>query len=101
MTTLQTRPAALDKSAHEFISTFMLHVAVAVGYGENRIVTIASVKRLLLAALSHDDGASSDAWRALYRTIAEIVVENDALSARSSRAFLQAFIQDNGDLADD
>jgi hypothetical protein len=100
MTTLLNPPVALDESAHAFISMFMRHVASAVAYGENRIVTIGHVKTLLLAALSNDDGPPSNAWSELYRTIVEIVAANEAPSAaRNSRAYLQSFIQENGDLA--
>ena len=101
MTILQTRPAALDESAQTFIATFIPHVASVVGYGENRIVTISRVKTLLLDALSHADGASSDAWRALYQTIAEIVAAKHAHSARGSRIYLKSFLRENGDLAHD
>ncbi len=100
MTVLQTRPAALDEGAHEFISTFVSHVAAVAGYGENRIVTIARAKALLLAALERGQDGSAQAWSELHQTIAGIVVANDALHARSSRAYLQSFIEENGDLAD-
>ena len=56
MTILEPSPPVLDQGVHEFISTFMMHVATVSGYGMNRIVTIARIKTLLLAALAlaHD-----------------------------------------------
>jgi hypothetical protein len=100
MTLLHEPPsAALDESAHEFISTFMSHVATVVGYGENRLVTLACVKSLLLAALTSPDAALTEPWRAVYRAITEILAANGASSRFSARLYLEAFLDDNGDLA--
>jgi hypothetical protein len=101
MVTLETSPPALDENAHEFVSQFVSHVAAIIGYGSDRIVTIARVKALLLTALADDARASTDAWRALYRTITELVRPQARGGARYAHAYLQSFIHDNGDLAHD
>ena len=102
MTTLETQPfVALDESAHEFISTFMSHVATATGYGTNRIATIAGIKTLLLAAIERGDEATS-AWHTLYRAITRLLTPSGATNeTHSAYAYLQAFISENVDLADD
>jgi hypothetical protein len=99
MITLTAAPAAaLDESAHDFIATFMAHVATAAGYHENRPAIIARVNVLLLAALAAGDGASS-AWNLLHRAITEIVPKNDAQRNTSrAHAYLQSFIKENEDL---
>ncbi len=101
MTTLQAfPPVVLDDNAHDFISTFMRHVATLTGYGTNRLATIAAIKTLLLAAMAHGDAAASTAWSALYRAIDELVdASTDAHDARIAHAYLRAFVQENGDLA--
>jgi hypothetical protein len=101
MTTLDVPPsAALDESAHEFISTFMTHVATISGYGMNRIVTIARVKTLLLAAIARGGDAPSTAWSRLHHAIAELVATIDAgYDMHDAHDYLQSFIRENGDLA--
>ena len=102
MTILEPSPPVLDQGVHEFISTFMMHVATVSGYGMNRIVTIARIKTLLLAALARGDGAPSTAWSALYRAISELVTPLDpGYDKHSAQVYLQSFISENGDLDHD
>jgi hypothetical protein len=92
-------PAALDESAHEFISTFMSNVATVAGGGSQCIKTVAQVKTLLLAAIA---GGSASAWSALYRRVDRIVATaGDVTDARRAHEYLQSFISENGDLARD
>ena len=93
--------AALDESAHAFITTFIGHVTTIVHDERSRMATIARVNVLLLAALRGGDGAAG-AWSMLHRTIVEIVPDNNvAGNARCAYDYLQSFIRENGDLADD
>jgi hypothetical protein len=98
--TVSAPPAALiEESAHEFAGEFMLHVATAVGYGENRVARIARVKVMLVAAIVSGDGASS-AWRSLYETIDQLVTKaSDVRYTLASRAYLRSFLDENRDLA--
>ncbi len=101
MTILEASPsAALDESASEFISTFMTHVSRVSGYGIHRVVTIARVKTLLLAAIERGDDASSTAWSALHHAIAQLVATADAAyDTYGAHVYLQSFIRENDDLA--
>jgi hypothetical protein len=101
MTTLHgTPPVALDECAHEFIATFMTHVATLTGYGVNRLTTIAGIKTLLLAAMAHEADDAAIAWSALYRAIDDLVDASiDAHDTRFARSYLRAFMLENGDLA--
>jgi len=100
-TLLAPQPLALDESTHEFISTFMSHVAAVAGYGENRIAVIAYIKMLLLAAIATGDVDSSLQWSTLHRAIAELVACADyAPDARHAHAYLQAFLRENHDLSE-
>jgi hypothetical protein len=94
--------ASLEESANEFAGEFMLHVATAVGYGENRVARIAHVKVVLMTAMASPGGGSSPAWRALYKTIDELLATaSDVRYTLSSRAYLRAFLDENQDLAGD
>jgi hypothetical protein len=99
MTMLKTRPAAIDASAHEFISTFVSHVASVLDYGANRIVTLTRVKALLFVALSNEADASEEAWCTLHGMIAELVAAKHKLGSEAADAYLRAFVRENGDLA--
>jgi hypothetical protein len=101
MTTLQARPSrALDANAHEFIATFMSHVAEMAGHGPDRRTTLTRVKTLLLAAIESDADTSEAAWSMLHRAMFEIITAaRGAHHARSSHAYLQSFVRENIDLA--
>jgi len=100
MTTLRVpRPIALDASTHEFIATFMSHVATIAGYGRDRTATIAQVKALLLAAIEYGNADAEPAWSVLHQMVSEIVeTAHDAPDTRSSHAYLRSFVQENVDL---
>jgi hypothetical protein len=102
MTTVAVHPsAAIEDSANEFAGEFMLHVATAVGFGENRVARIAHVKVMLMTAIASGNGASS-AWRTLYTTIADLVATaGNARYTLASRDYLRAFLDENWDLAGD
>ena len=92
----------LDENDNIFISTFMSHVSAVVGYGENRLVTIARVKLLLLAAIADGNDPHRDAWTRLHRSVAEIVAAARRTPAsRRAHGYLRAFVRENGDLTDD
>jgi hypothetical protein len=100
MTTLDVPPSSmLDESAHQFISTFMSHVAEVSGYGADRLVTVARLKTLLLAAIAYGAGGPSTAWGALYRATGELLAAADGAPDRDgAHAYLRAFIRENTDL---
>jgi hypothetical protein len=93
---------APDEAATGFISTFMTHVATLTEYDPHRLTTTARIRTLLLAAIEHGDGDASREWRALYRAVDELVdASTYAHDTRTAYTYFRAFIQENGDLADD
>ncbi len=101
MTTLDApRSVVLDESAHQFIATFMTNVATVSGYGTNRIVTIARIKTLLLAAIGTGEVAPSTAWSMLHHAVADLIAAPDAPhETHGARDYLGTFLEENGDLA--
>jgi len=95
---LQVRTAALDESAQEFIGTFMSQVASVTNVSETR----ARIETLLLSAITLGDGSAATTWSMLHRAIAAIVPTGDGSDKRgNAHAYLQSFIRENADLADE
>ncbi len=98
MTTLQIQPAALDTSAQAFMSRFMSHVAAITSHN----ATLARIETLLASALTQDEGAAPATWSTLHRVIADIVPP--AYGPREwsrAHAYLESFVRENADLADE
>jgi hypothetical protein len=61
---------------------------------------MARVEALLNSAIANGEDTSSDAWRALYRAIAELVAApDDAPGLRRAHVYLRSFLHENADLA--
>jgi hypothetical protein len=101
MTLEANRAGELDASARDLIATFVAHVMTIAHYDQRSVAMAGPINVLLLAALSGGESAPV-AWSKLYRMTSEIVSRRTrAREARSAYAFLQSFVRENQDLAND